>query len=261
MQFDTVKVEVDGELGRLTLSRPADHNALNATLLHELAEAARWLDHRAGVRVVIVRGEGRFFCPGADLKNLPVADALPSSGKPWLERREVGQLGKRMADAVERMRAITIAQVHGAAVGGGLVLMLACDLRVVAADTILSIPEVELGIPLAWGGVPRLVREVGPARAKELIITARRFTPEEARDMGVVNRVCPPQELARETEALAQNLLAKPSVPLAITKDHVHAVTEAMAPAQTAFADGDVLLGQVLDPEATRAAEGHRSKG
>jgi enoyl-CoA hydratase/carnithine racemase len=255
MNFETLRVQSDGPIGRITLARPERLNALGAGMMRDIAAAARWFDEQPDVRVVIVSGEGRAFSAGADLKDSPVAQASPHSGLSWAERREIGQLGLRMADAVEQMRAVTIAQVHGYAVGGGLVLMIACDLRVVAEDAVFSIPEVELGIPLAWGGIPRLVREIGPALTKELVMTCRRFTPEEARAAGVVNRVVPAPELAREAESLASEIAAKPAVPVIITKEHTNAVMRAMGSGLTAFADGDVLLGTVFDPDSLEAAK------
>ncbi len=152
MELETLVLKCDGPIGSITLNRPDRLNAIGATMLRELARAARWFDERPEIRVVIVRGEGRAFSAGADLKDSPMAGASPRSGNEWAVRREVGQYGLRMADAIEQMRATTIAQVQGYAVGGGLVLMVACDLRVVAEDTVFSIPEIELGIPLALGG-------------------------------------------------------------------------------------------------------------
>ncbi len=255
VDFETLRVEVDGTIGRLTLDRPKRLNALGATMMREIRRAAEWFDRQEEVRVVVLCGEGRAFSAGADLKDSPVAGAMVRDGGPaWATRREVGQIGLRMADAVEQMRAVTIAQVHGYAVGGGLVLMMACDLRVVAEDAVLSIPEVDLGIPLAWGGIPRLVREIGPARTKELVMTCRRFTPAEAREAGIVNRVVPPAALEAEVSALAAELAAKPSVPVIVTKEHVNAVTRSMGAGLTSFADGDVLLGAVSDPESLAAA-------
>jgi enoyl-CoA hydratase/carnithine racemase len=254
MEFETIRVSVDGPIGRLTLARPERLNALGATMMREIARAARWLDEQPAVRVVIVAGEGRSFCAGADLKDSPVAEATPDPERSWAERREVGQIGLRMADAVEGMRAVTIARVHGHAVGGGVVLMAACDLRIAAEDAIFSIPEIDLGIPLAWGGIPRLVREIGPARTKELVMTCRRFSPAEACAMGFVNRVVPPSDLDGVVESLAAELAAKPSVPVIITKEHVNAVARSMGSGSTAFADGDALLGSVFDPESLAAA-------
>ncbi|MEM7347418.1 MAG: enoyl-CoA hydratase/isomerase family protein, partial [Chloroflexota bacterium] len=240
MNFETLLVEKDGPIGHLTLNRPKRMNALGATVLQELTAAARWFDEQREIRVVIVRGEGRAFCAGADL-NEPFGQV--GDDATWLDRREQGQLGLQMANAIEGMRAVTIAQVHGYAVGGGIVLMSACDLRVVAEETVFSIPEVDLGIPLAWGGIPRLVREIGPAITKELVMTCRRFTPQEAQVMRFVNRVVPLDQLGETCEALAQELADKPFVPLVITKEHVNSVTQAMGSGSTAFADGDTLLG------------------
>jgi len=261
LDFETIRVQADGSLGRLTLSRPERLNAIGLAMMREIRAAAHWFDGKPAVRVVVVSGAGRAFCAGADLKDSPVAAATPrEGGLSWAERREVGQAGLRMADAVEAMRAVTIAQVQGYAVGGGLVLMAACDLRVVAEDAVFSIPEVDLGIPLAWGGIPRLVREIGPALTKELVMTCRRFTPAEAKAAGLVNRVVPASALAEEVAALAAELAAKPSVPLAITKEHVNAVARHLGEGSTAFADGDALLGTVFDPESLEAARRYRER-
>ena len=259
MEFETLRVEVDGAIGSLVLTRPERRNALSAKTMREIAAAARWFDEHPAVRVVIVRGEGRSFCAGADLRDSPVAEAAPGAGRSWVERREVGQRGLRMSDAVEQMRAVTIAQVQGHAVGGGVVLMAACDLRVVAEGTVLSIPEIDLGIPLAWGGIPRLVREIGPALTKELVMTCRRFTPEEARAAGFVNRVVPAARLEAEVRELAAQLAAKPPVPIIVTKEHVNAVSRAMGAGFTSFSDGDALLGAVFDPDSLEYARRYRS--
>lgn len=252
-EFKTLKVEVDGARGRLILNRPERLNAIGATMLQELAEAARWFDTYRELRVVVVSGAGRAFSAGADLRDSPAAPGMARSGNSWLYRREVGQYGLRAADALEQMRAVTIAQVHGFAVGGGLVLMAVCDLRVAAENAQMFIPEVDLGVPLAWGGIPKLVREIGPALTKELVMTCRRFSPAEAKAAGFVNRVVPEARLAAEVDALAAEIAAKPSVPVAITKEHVNSVAHAMGSGSTAFADGDALLGAVGDEESREA--------
>lgn len=243
--FETIRVEKDGSLGFLTLARPERLNAVDGTMLRELAVAARWFDRQSEVDVVILRGEGRAFCAGADLKAMGGASEMN-----WRQRREAGQLGRRAMDALEQMRALTLSQVQGYAVGGGFLLMVACDLRVAAEDAVFFIPEVELGLPLAWGGVPRMVREIGPALTKELIITCRRFGPSEVAPM--VNRIVPPDRLEEETMDLARSLAAMPTVPAAITKDHVNAVCRAIAGA-TDFADGDTLQWVRGDAESEAA--------
>jgi len=264
-EFKTIMVEADDSgLGRLTLNRPERLNAVGATMLLELAEAARWFDSHRELRVVIVSGAGRAFCAGADLQDSPLAasdsQSDPQSSKSWLSRREAGQYGLRASDAIEQMHAVTIAQVQGYAVGGGVVLTALCDLRVVAEDAWFFIPEIDIGVPLAWGGIPKLVREIGPAMTKELVMTCRRFGAAEAKAIGFVNRVVPLAKLQAEVEGLAQELLAKPSVPVAITKEHVNAVTRAMSAGITAFADGDLLLGVSGAEEGRAAARAYRER-
>ncbi len=105
-----------------------------------------------------------------------------------------------------------------------------------------------------------MVREIGPALTKELVMTCRRFTPQEAKAVGFVNRVVPAGQLEGEVAALVRDLLEKPSVPLAITKDHVNAVARAMGAGLTAFADGDVFLGAVADPASREAARVYADK-
>jgi enoyl-CoA hydratase/carnithine racemase len=256
--FKTIKVEVSGPLGRLILNRPERLNAIGPTMLQELAEAARWFDSHRELRVVIVSGNGRAFSVGADLRDSGAGDSHVK--RSWAYRREAGQYGLRAADAIEQMHAVTIAQVQGYAVGGGLVLMALCDLRIAADDAVFFIPEIDLGVPLAWGGIPRLVREIGPALTKELVMTCRRFTPAEAKAAGFLNRMVPANQLEREVNELAAELAAKPSVPVIITKEHVNAVTRAMSAGITSFADGDLLQASVGEEESKEAGRNYTKK-
>jgi enoyl-CoA hydratase/carnithine racemase len=148
------------------------------------------------------------------------------------------------------MQAVTIAQVHGAAVGGGVLLMVSCDLRIVARGTVMFIPEVDLGAPYSWGAIPRMVREIGPALTKELVMTCRRFTPEEAKEWRWINRVVPLERIEAEVEQLARELAAKPSVPMMITKDHFNAITRVMGAGITSYADGDLARAVAAEEEA-----------
>ena len=248
--FDTLTVELHGPIGRLWLDRPDTLNPLSTEALVELAVAARWFDTRPEVRVVVVGGRGRAFSAGADVSSFGTA-GVGAGG----DLRSGADAGRRMADAVEGMEAVTIARVHGHCVGGGVVLAAACDLRVAADDTRFSIPEVDLGIPLAWGGIPRLVREIGPAATKELVLTCRPFGAEEARGLGFLNRVVPAERLDAEVDGLAAELAAKATIPLRTTKRHVDAVTSAMVGTARAWSDADSLLTALRDPESRAAAE------
>jgi enoyl-CoA hydratase/carnithine racemase len=252
-EYSTQIAEVDGPIGYLTLNRPARLNAINDELMREMIEALGWLDAHPELRVVILRGTGRAFSAGADLKEIPGGPSRPESGNSWLHRRRFGQIGRRLLDTIQNMQAVTIAQVHGAAVGGGVLLMAACDLRVVATGTVMFIPEVDLGTHYSWGAVPLLLRELGPAITRELIMTCRRFTAEEALAWRWINRVTAPDRLADEVMQLAQELVAKPSVPLAITKDHINAIMRVMSAGTTSYADGDLAIAMATEKEAQAA--------
>jgi enoyl-CoA hydratase/3-hydroxypropionyl-coenzyme A dehydratase len=248
MDFETLDLEINGPIAKLVLNRPDRLNAMNSTMLRELAEAARWLDSQREIRVVLIAGAGRAFCAGVDLNEPPRSEA----GNSWLAHREAARAGSRMLDAVESMSATAIASTHGYIVGGAVLLVAACDLRVAAEDARFSIPEVELGIPLTWGGIPRLVREIGPAMTKELVMTCRTFTSQEAKSMGFINRVVPSDQLEAQTLTLAQEVAAMPAVPLAITKEHVNAVSRSMT-GHASYADADVLLSALASPESADA--------
>ncbi len=170
-------------------------------------------------------------------------------------RREAADAGRLMAEAIESMRAVTVARIHGHCVGGGLVLAAACDLRVAADTTRFSIPEVDLGIPLAWGGIPRLVREIGPAMTKELVLTCRPFTAAEARELGFVNRVVGEGHLEQAVDELVGQLERKSSLTLEATKLAVNAASRAMVSTAGAWSDADTLLSALSDPESRRAAQ------
>jgi enoyl-CoA hydratase/carnithine racemase len=239
--FTTLRVGVEGRIGRLTLTQPDKLNPLGTTPLVEIAEAAAWFD-TTDASIVIVTGEGRAFSSGYDLREF--ADTGPESA----------DLGRRMADAMERMTALSIAAIKGPCVGGGIVLAGVCDLRVAADDTVFSIPEVDLGIPLAWGGIPRLTREIGPALTRELVLTCRPFDAEEARSIGFVNRVVPRAQLESEVDELAELLARKAPSVVAATKRQVHEASENLASTTGARADAIVLGAALRDPEARDAA-------
>jgi len=245
--FETINVSIDGAVARLVLARPERLNALSLRLMGEIIVATDWLDRQPGTRVVIVSGAGRSFSAGFDLADF---DNVAATDVDWADRDANAQLGRRTADAIESMRPVAIAAMHGHVIGGGLVLAAACDLRVAADDTRFSIPELDLAIPLSWGGIPRLVRELGPALTKELVMTCRPFTAAEAHARGFLNRVVPKDRVQEEALELAQEVVSRPEVPVTITKRHVNAVARHMSGAQFDFADAGSLLAAITDPEA-----------
>jgi enoyl-CoA hydratase/carnithine racemase len=133
------------------------------------------------------------------------------------------------------------------------VLAAACDLRLAAETTRFAIPEVDLGIPLAWGGIPRLVRELGPAATKELVLTCRPFAAREAHALGFLNRVVADAELETEVEALASALASKPAFLIRHTKLLVDALVEDAYSARQSFRDAEITMAALRDDESRAA--------
>jgi len=241
--FEFLTVEVDGYLGRLTMDR-TPRNALNLGLQRELAAAAAWFDE-TDVRVVILSGAGESFTVGADLSLL---EGLYDDRVRL--RLDDADAGRVMGDAIASMRALTIAQIHGHCIGGGIVIAAACDLRVAAEGTVFSIPEAAIGIPLAWGGVPRLVREIGPAATKDLILTCRPFGAAEAAALGLINRVVDSGDLATTVETLASEILARPWSVISTTKSAVNIAADELVSTRHSEDDAQLFLAAADDPEA-----------
>ncbi|MCQ3804428.1 MAG: enoyl-CoA hydratase/isomerase family protein [bacterium] len=230
----------------ITIERPSTLNSLDMATLNALEGAAREVADRSMLKVVVVRGRDRAFSSGVDLSLLGSGDST--------DPRVVGEAGRTMIEAFDAIPAVTVAALRGAAVGGGLVLAAACDLRVAADDTYFSIPEVDVGLPVGWGGVPRLVRELGPALTRELIMTCRPFTAQEAMKAGFLNRVVPPSALDLAVDELVSTLCAKPGKVLRTVKRTVLESTEEMLAARGRIADAEIFAAISADPESQRSA-------
>jgi enoyl-CoA hydratase/carnithine racemase len=242
-QFETLVVEVEGRIGRVTMNRPEKLNALSRQLMSEIVELGAWLKLREDIRVMIFSGAGRSFCAGFDLNDFSHASAGESP-------RQAADLGRLATNALTDVPQLTIAAVQGHCVGGGVVFVAACDLRVATTETTFTIPEVDLGIPLAWGGIPRLVREIGPALTKELVLTCRPFGADEAKSIGFINQVVAPSDLETTVTELAENLASKTLYSLHSTKQQVNAVMEEIAGTGRSAGDADMLVYAMRDPES-----------
>jgi len=252
-----LRVTLDGPVATLLLDRPDRLNALDPALLGAIADAATELDANTDVRAVIVAGAGRAFCAGFDLDAFSSGGLLDGS---WADRQRTAHLGAETANVLEGIRPVTVAALHGHVVGGGVVLAAACDLRVAAEDTVFSIPELDLGIPLAWGGIPRLVRELGPALTKEVVMTCRPFDAVEAKAAGFLNRVVPSGSALTAAGELAAAVARRPEVPVTLTKRHVNAIVRHTSLADFAFTDAMALLAALGDPEAVEWRRAYLSR-
>lgn len=251
-RLSTIKLVHRGDdpVATMLLNRPDRLNALSRQTLRDVVTACRWLDATTAIKAVVVRGAGRAFSAGFDLHEFGALDADASP-------RDTADLGRLAAEALTDVRPLTVAAIHGHCVGGGLVLAAACDLRLASDEVRFSIPEVDLGIPLAWGGIPRLVRELGPAITKELVLTCRPFGAEEALALRFLNRAVPADELVAAAEALAAELASKPAFSLRATKTHVNAVMEDIAGTRRNANDADTLAAALHDEESRRTGRAY----
>lgn len=247
--LDTVRIHHDEgtSIATLCLDRPERLNALSRQLLHELIDACTWVEHTPELKVVVLKGEGRAFSAGFDLDDF----VNQSDGH---DTRATADLGRLAAEALTDITPLSIAAIHGHCVGGALVLAAACDLRLASNDARFSIPEVDLGIPLAWGGIPRLVRELGPAITKELVLTCRSFDADEALALHFVNRIVANEELDTAALELATELARKPGYALRTTKQQVNAVMDEIAGTARNTGDADMLVVAMADPESRAIA-------
>jgi enoyl-CoA hydratase len=200
MPFSTLLFDLSDGIARITINRPDKLNALNATVIRELGEAAARVEQEPEARGVILTGAGsKAFVAGADIAEL--AEQGPMEGK---ARAVEGQTVFRQ---LERSRKPIIAAVNGFALGGGCELAMACHLRVASESARFGQPEVKLGISPGYGATVRLPRLVGRGRALELLLTGGMIDAAEAYRIGLVNRVVPAERLLAESEQLLRAML------------------------------------------------------
>lgn len=248
---ETLELERDGPILRVWLARPEKRNALSGTVLREIEALFGDLQTDFETRVVILGGRGLAFSSGADRGDPPGSARMAAgSGVSDRERRHTAQLGQRACQAIEALEAVTLARLHGYVLGGGLALALACDFRFAAEGTILGLPEVDLGIPLTWGATPRLVHEVGAARARELLLLKERIEAGEAERIGLVHRVFASNALDAAVDEAALRLAEKPEIAVHMTKTQLRAYAQRSVLGDVREGDGDMLL------EASRSGAG-----
>jgi enoyl-CoA hydratase/carnithine racemase len=196
----TVLYEPSPPVGYVTLNRPEAGNAMNDALLRDLAAAMREAGADPDTRVVVLRGAGRGFCAGEDVKAAAGRRALDEYRRNRLAAEQEASRAIRLLDKP------VLAALHGFAVGGGLVLAMLCDVRFVAEGTRLELPEVRVGATASLGGVYQLARIVGLGRAFELLLGAEPIEPSDAERIGLVNRIVSRERLGGEVEAFARRI-------------------------------------------------------
>ena len=220
------RLEKEERVATLTFNRPEKRNPLNEEVVLEFERLLHQVRDDRDVRVLVVTGSGNTFSAGADLSTLKeVAD-------PEERQRLFAPLSKRRARLIGRvltvlanLEVLTIAAINGYAIGGGWGIALGCDIRIAAAGAQFWFPEVDLGVPLSPEASGLLAAQCGPAIAKEVIITCRRYTAEELLPMGLVNRVVSKAELYPTVREMAHAIAAKNPVAVMGAKATVNAVS------------------------------------
>lgn len=218
--------EKDGRVATLTFNRPEKRNPLNEEVVLEFEGLLHQTRDDRDIRVLVVTGSGNTFSAGADLSTLKeVSD-------PQERQRLFAPLSKRRSRLIGRalgvlsnLEALTIAAINGYAIGGGWGIALGCDLRVAVSGAQFWFPEVDLGVPLSPEATALLAAQSGPAIAKEIIITCRRYTAEELLPMGLVNRVVKQDDLYPTVREMAHAIAAKNPVAVMGAKATVNAVS------------------------------------
>ena len=230
MADDPVRLTLEAPLATITLNRPDKLNALTPGMLARLEEIAAQLEQERTVRVVLLNGEGRAFCVGADIHAWAALEPL-QMWRQWIRD------GHRVFERLARLPQPVIAAVHGFAFGGGLELALAADLRILAEETMLALPEVTLATVPGWGGTQRLPAAIGSGRAKRMIFTGERIDASTAERWGLAEEVVPADHLEARSRELAATIARNAPAAVQLAKQIIDggpAVLEGLAGALAA---------------------------
>ncbi|MFV0517060.1 MAG: enoyl-CoA hydratase-related protein [Aminipila sp.] len=208
--YENLKFEVKDKIAFITINRPQAMNALNVDVLNELYSAFTEVEKNDDICSAILTGEGKAFVAGADIAQMHSLDAV--------EGRNMMILGHKVMNYIESIEKPVIAAVNGFALGGGCELAMACDIRIASEKAKFGQPEVNLGIIPGFGGTQRLPRLVGKSMGKYLIMTAEMVTADEARRIGLVEKIVPPEELIASAEKVAKTIMSKAPLAIAAAK-------------------------------------------
>lgn len=212
--------ELDGSVLTLTLNRPDARNAMSDTMLDALDRELAFAESSPSARCVVLRGSGRAFCAGGDVKAMGEGPVPPSSLHDRIAYQRAVQ--RATSGRLAAMPKPTLAIVHGPAAGAGMALALACDLRIMARPAFLLTAFATVGLSGDFGVGYLLTRLVGAARARELMFLPDRVSSERALEIGLTNWVCEPEDLEARSTLIARRLASGPQRALRYMKDHLN---------------------------------------
>jgi len=232
MEFKNTIYEKSEGIATITINRPEVRNALNEETILEMLSELNDAERDESIKVVVITGAGdRAFSSGADIKMMIDVGSLRA--------REVSRLGQRLTNEIEDLEKPVIAAINGYALGGGLEVAMACDLRIASENARLGQTEINIGLFPGWGGTQRLPRFVGKGTAKEMIFTGKMVDAKTAKELGLVNAVVPADQLKSSVKELATDLINRPPVALKLAKELINNSTET-----------NLRLGMVHEAEA-----------
>jgi len=213
MAYENVLLEIEEGVALLKVNRPTALNSLNQAVILDLIAAFSDLDADDSVQAIVLTGEGKAFVAGADIKEM-----LPMSPA---EVRKFSTTGHTLMDSMGKVGKPIIAAVNGFALGGGMELAMACDFIFASDKAKFGQPEINLGIIPGFGGTQRLSRLIGKARAKELIFTGAVIGVQEAKELGIVNKIFSAEELIAEAKKVAKTIASKGALSLRLAKSAI----------------------------------------
>ncbi|MEH7177513.1 enoyl-CoA hydratase/isomerase family protein [Neobacillus vireti] len=219
--FQTLRLEKNNDVLTVWLNREERGNSINLVMLKELIELTEYLRVENEINYVIFTNEGRFFSTGYDLNEL--YDISVGEKEVSIQFKLMQLLGQEMLQKLENIEQITIAALRGSAYGGGVAIAMAADFRLISNDSLLNLPETNIGMFLSWGCTPRLVKAVGASKAKELIMLCEDVTAEEGFRLGLVNKVVSRDKMSEEVGIMVKKLRDKGQLSIKMTKKLVNA--------------------------------------
>ncbi|NPU10718.1 enoyl-CoA hydratase/isomerase family protein [Bradyrhizobium sp. 83002] len=254
---EPARLSIDGPIATITLDRPAAFNAINLAIAKRLEQLAAQVEAEPGIRVLVLKGEGRAFCAGGDLQTIGAA-AEADTITPIVS--ELLHHYHAFIASLRRMPKIVLASVHGSAAGAGMSLAFAADLCIAAEEARFTPAYAKLGVSPDGGGTVGVVATAGVRRALQIFLAEDSFTATQAYEWGLVAKVVPSAELAAATEALAQRLAQNMPEGIAATKALIHRAPTSSVGDQLA-AERDAIINCMHTDEFRAAVKRFTSKG
>lgn len=250
MDYEHVRLESEGRIASLVLNRPDCGNALSIALMKEIIAALKEFKQNTEARVIVIRGEGKHFCVGADLKDSERQKQMEQAD--LLKRQRSTSLGRELIQTVIGVDQITIAAVQGAAAGGGACIASACDFRLGTDTCQIGYPEVKLGMNLSWGALPLCYNLIGPAKTRRMVIGGELEAATDLERWGFLDEITSSDKLLEAAANIAEHYAERPPLAAQMIKRGINAL-QLSALNEVMHMDGDQFALATLSDEFREA--------